>query len=525
MQRHLARLQALADTTQLNTGNVRSSKIICTIGPKVANRQDLNMLMAAGMNVARFNFSHGEYDWFASSFDLVRQVAKDRGRSDVAIALDTKGPEIRTGRFAKGSPAGDPSFALQIQRGDVLVFATDPALQESGDAANIFVDYADIGSTLQPGDAVLVDDGLIEFVVRESGDGWVRAEAMNGGSLGERKGINLPGKSLSLPAVSVKDRSDLEFGVQQQVDLVFASFVRRAEHVQQLRDVLGRAGAGIQIISKIENLEGVQNFEGILAESDGIMVARGDLGIEIPAPKVVVSQKLMITRCNLVGKPVICATQMLESMVVQPRPTRAEVSDVANAVMDGADAVMLSGETAKGKYPEEAVKAMSYICAEAEAAIDPETMERRQQLVMPKNASAAEAVSAAAARTAQDAQASLVIVVTETGEAPRLVAKYRPSVPIVAVCLDEAVARRCCLLRGVIPVHVPLDEATQKLAMHNPTQIVNSVLSKALEQIQDLKIGKGGKIIARGDKAVVLHDADITDNSELCDWAMRIVDV
>jgi len=516
MDRHLTRLQALANTTEparSGSGFVRHSKIVCTIGPKIANEKDIGRLMSAGMNVARFNFSHGEYDWFANTFEIIRKVRRERNRLDVAIALDTKGPEIRTGRLAKGSAAGDPGFQLSIKPGDSFLFANDAALMESGDASNIYVDYSDIGSTLQPGDAMMIDDGLLEFVVTESGNGWVRANAVNAGSLGERKGVNLPSKCLSLPAVSEKDRRDLEFGVEQNVDMVFASFVRKAEHVQELRNVLGSAGSGIQIISKIENLEGVQNFDGILKASDGIMVARGDLGIEIPAPKVVVAQKLMISKCNLAGKPVICATQMLDSMISQPRPTRAEVSDVANAVIDGADAVMLSGETAKGKFPEEAVRAMCGICVEAESAIDVETVERKQQLVMPKDASSPEAVSAAAARTAQDARKALVMVVTETGETPRLVAKYRPHVPIVAVCLDEAVARQCSLLRGVVPIVVPVDAC---LDGHNSTQVVNSVIKRAVEFVKEKNIAKEGT-------AVVLHDADITDKTEMSDWAMKIV--
>jgi len=516
MDRHLTRLQALANTTEparSGSGFVRHSKIVCTIGPKIANEKDIGRLMSAGMNVARFNFSHGEYDWFANTFEIIRKVRRERNRLDVAIALDTKGPEIRTGRLAKGSAAGDPGFQLSIKPGDSFLFANDAALMESGDASNIYVDYSDIGSTLQPGDAMMIDDGLLEFVVTESGNGWVRAAAVNAGSLGERKGVNLPSKCLSLPAVSEKDRRDLEFGVEQNVDMVFASFVRKAEHVQELRNVLGSAGSGIQIISKIENLEGVQNFDGILKASDGIMVARGDLGIEIPAPKVVVAQKLMISKCNLAGKPVICATQMLDSMISQPRPTRAEVSDVANAVIDGADAVMLSGETAKGKFPEEAVRAMCGICVEAESAIDVETVERKQQLVMPKDASSPEAVSAAAARTAQDARKALVMVVTETGETPRLVAKYRPHVPIVAVCLDEAVARQCSLLRGVVPIVVPVDAC---LDGHNSTQVVNSVIKRAVEFVKEKNIAKEGT-------AVVLHDADITDKTEMSDWAMKIV--
>eukprot|EP00928_Gymnodinium_smaydae_P081134 TRINITY_DN64703_c0_g1_i1.p1 TRINITY_DN64703_c0_g1~~TRINITY_DN64703_c0_g1_i1.p1 ORF type:complete len:582 (+),score=149.83 TRINITY_DN64703_c0_g1_i1:39-1748(+) len=519
MDRHMARLQEMASTTapasQMCNGLLpRYAKIVCTIGPKVANERDLDMLMAAGMNVARFNFSHGEYDWFADTFALIRKVEAQRGRSDIAIALDTKGPEIRTGQLKEGSPSGNPGFTLNIKPGDELVFSTDASLASTGDAKTVYIDYADIGNTLSAGDPMMVDDGLLEFRVVEAGDGYVRATAVNGGQLGERKGVNLPGASVTLPAVSEKDRRDLAFGAEQGVDLVFASFVRKAEHVHELRAALGPHGKNVKIISKIENLEGVQNFDAILAVSDGIMVARGDLGIEIPAPKVLVAQKLMITKCNMVGKPVICATQMLDSMVSNPRPTRAEVSDVANAIIDGSDAVMLSGETAKGAYPKEAVTSMSGIVREAEAAIDPEDLERRQQLVMPKPAPSMEAVSAAAARTAEDQGASLVMVVTETGAAPQLAAKYRPTVPIVAVCNDAAVARQCALLRGVIPIVVPF----QTDCSSNPTAIVNNVIGRAVARVKEMNIASGGI-------AIVLHDADITDQSEMDDWVLRVVDM
>ena len=273
--------------------------MVCTIGPKIANEKDIAMLMESGMNVARFNFSHGEYSWFEEVIAIIRKVKADKGRADVAIALDTKGPEIRTGQLAKGTPAGDPGFLLDITQGETFLFTSDPALSAaSGPDNKIYMDYADIGDTLSPGDTMMVDDGLLEFEVSEVGDGWVNAVALNSGPLGERKGINLPGAELTLPAVSEKDKADLAFGAEQGVDLIFASFVRKGEHVTELRQALGEKGKNIGIVSKIENLEGVQNFDAILEQSDGIMVARGDLGIEIPAPKVFVCQKPVAVPLN-----------------------------------------------------------------------------------------------------------------------------------------------------------------------------------------------------------------------------------
>ena len=516
LDRQLHELQVLANTTEPAAQEhqfLRKSKIVCTIGPKVGNADDIAMLMAAGMNVARFNFSHGEYSWFEEVIGIIRDVKRQKKRADVAIALDTKGPEIRTGHHAKGTPAGDPGFALPIARGDELLFSADPALADAGDGASQYVDYPEIGTAVRVGGSLMVDDGLLEFVVTEAGDGWVRAEASNDGSLGERKGVNLPGAALTLPAVSAKDEADLAFGAAMGVDMVFASFVRKGEHVDDVRAALG--GHPARVISKIENLEGVQNFDDILARSDGIMVARGDLGIEIPAPKVFVSQKLLVAKCNLVGKPVICATQMLESMVVNPRPTRAEVSDVANAVVDGADAVMLSGETAKGAWPEASLRTMSSVVREAEATMNEEYIADRQQIIMPHPCSSLEAVCAGAAKASHDQNASMLMLITETGEGPRLAAKYRPSVPIVACCSSEATARACALLRGVIPIVIPWNSAE---ASDLITIDVKKVIQAALARVRAMGIVTSGR-------ALVLHDSDISDGEEMSDWVLRLVDV
>ncbi|KAJ1974760.1 Pyruvate kinase [Dimargaris xerosporica] len=428
----------------LKPSETRKSSIICTIGPKTNDVEVMNKLRTAGMNIVRMNFSHGSYEYHGSVIANARKAQELQPGRPVAIALDTKGPEIRTGLMKGGED-------VPFQTGHEMIFSMDEAYAESGTADVIYVDYKNLPKVIKPSKIIYVDDGIMSFEVLEVLDNSVKVRALNNGKLSSRKGVNLPQTNVDLPALSEKDKNDLRFGVEQGVDMIFASFIRSGQDVRDIRAVLGEQGRHIKVISKIENHQGVMNFDDILKETDGIMVARGDLGIEIPPEAVFVAQKMMIAKCNLAGKPVICATQMLESMTTNPRPTRAEVSDVANAILDGADCVMLSGETAKGSYPEEAVQMMSHVVAMAEATIcyPPLFNEVRTLTSRPTGNTEATAISAVSA--SMDQNAAAIIVLTTSGESARLVAKYRPQVPIITITRSDSVGRQIHLYRGCYP--------------------------------------------------------------------------
>uniref|UniRef100_A0AAQ5ZHD5 Pyruvate kinase n=1 Tax=Amphiprion ocellaris TaxID=80972 RepID=A0AAQ5ZHD5_AMPOC len=431
----------------------RNTSIVCTIGPASRSVSKLQEMVKAGMNIARLNFSHGSHEYHGETIKNIRE-AVETVTSDplyyrsVAIALDTKGPEIRTG-LVKGKVEEE----VELQKGSSVRVLTSADDKDKTDGTLIWVDYPSLPKVLSKGGRIYIDDGLIALKVKEIGPDWVDTEVEAGGVLCSRKGINLPGCDLvGMQAVSERDEADLRFGVAQGVDMVFASFIRSAQDVKDVRRVLGAHGRGIKVISKVESRQGVVNFEEILAESDGVMVARGDLGIEIPAEKVFIAQKMMIGRCNSAGKPVICATQMLESMVSHPRPTRAESSDVANAVLDGADCVMLSGETAKGLFPVEAVAMMHSICREAEAAIFHQQLFEELRRLTPLSSDPTEVTAIGAVESSFKCCAGAIIVLTSGGRSAHLLSRYRPRCPIIAVTRSPQVARQSQLLRGVFPV-------------------------------------------------------------------------
>jgi len=433
----------------------RKSKIVCTIGPKSQSVEKLSQLLHAGMNVARMNFSHGDHEYHLTTIENVHEACKITNRL-CAILLDTKGPEIRTGKLKGGQP-------VQLQAGQELTILTNTDAKFQGDNQTIAMDYVNLWKVVKPGSIIKIGDGLIVCQVVTTQPHTVKVIVQNTAKLGEKKGVNLPGSPVDLPAMTQRDIDDLLFGVKHGVDFIAASFTRQAQDVIEMRKVLGEAGKNIKIISKIENQQGLDNFDSILAETDGIMVARGDLGVEIPIQKVCTAQKMMIRKCNIVGKPVITATQMLESMITNPRPTRAEAADVANAVFDGTDCVMLSGETANGDYPVEAVETMAKICRTAEAAIDYSSVFINMMQLTKTPLPRPEAITSSAVKAALDLVAPLILCLTETGSSARFLAKYKPSVPVLTATPVEQTARQCLVSRALFPIVVQRDLTESQL--------------------------------------------------------------
>ncbi|WP_295628461.1 pyruvate kinase [uncultured Intestinimonas sp.] len=430
---------------------MRKTKVICTLGPAVDSEETLRELILAGMNCARFNFSHGTHESHLATLVRLRRVRDELG-APVATMLDTKGPEIRIKSFAGGpvTLVKDQDFTLTTE--DV-----------PGDEHQVSVTYENLHNELAPGCRVLVDDGLVELQVQKIEGRRILCTVDNGGVLSNNKSINIPDVHIQLPSLTEKDKEDLKFAVEQDYDFIAASFVRKASDVEDIRACLREyGGESIRIISKIENREGVENLDAIIAASDGIMVARGDLGVEIPAHEVPILQKKMIKATIRQGKPVITATQMLDSMIRNPRPTRAEVSDVANAVFDGTSCVMLSGETASGKYPIEALKTMVDTAVAAEGAID-YWGRFRESALLPGVSSISDAITHSCCLTAMDLGASAILAATKTGYTAKVISRFRPGCPIIAVCQSEKTRRQLAISWGVHPLLTGEVDSTDRL--------------------------------------------------------------
>ncbi|AJD91745.1 pyruvate kinase [Jeotgalibacillus malaysiensis] len=442
---------------------MRKTKIVCTIGPASESIEKLTQLMEAGMNVARLNFSHGDFDEHGARIKNIREAAAKLGKN-IGILLDTKGPEIRTNTMENG--------AIELVAGNEIIVSMEEVV---GTTEKFSITYSDLVNDVHEGSKILLDDGLIglEVLSIDKNAGEIRTKIMNTGTLKNKKGVNVPGVSVNLPGITDKDANDILFGIEQGVDFIAASFVRRASDVMEIRELLEKNGSPkINIIPKIENQEGVDNIDEILQVSDGLMVARGDLGVEIPAEEVPLVQKQLIRKCNAVGKPVITATQMLDSMQRNPRPTRAEASDVANAIFDGTDAIMLSGETAAGDYPVESVQTMNNIASRAEEALDYKAILSKRSKRFERNMT--DAIGQAVAHTALNLEVNAIIAPTESGHTAKMISKYRPEATIVAVTADSSVSRRLALVWGVYPQVGEKTETTDEMLDMAVTESLNS---------------------------------------------------
>ena len=418
---------------------LRKTKIVCTLGPATEDDAILRAMIQAGMNVARLNFSHGTYEGHAQNIRRIRALSAEL-HTPVGIMLDTKGPEIRLKTFR--------DHRIKKKKGQLFTLCTDDV---EGNAEHVSITYADLPADVQPGTTILIDDGLVGLTVEAVSKTEIQCRVNNGGVISDRKGINVPDANLSMPFISQKDREDILFGIQENVDFIAASFTRTEEDILAIRKLLtDNGGKGISIIAKIENMQGVQNIDSILAVSDGVMVARGDLGVEIPLEQIPIIQKMIIRKAYSRGKQIITATQMLDSMIKNPRPTRAEATDVANAIYDGTGAIMLSGETAAGLYPVEAVRTMARIAQVAEASID--YVQRFRDSVPRPSANITNAISHACCTSAQDLNATAIVTVTKTGFTAKMLSRFRPGCPIIACAPVERVVRQLCLSWGITPL-------------------------------------------------------------------------
>ena len=451
---------------------MKRAKIVCTIGPASDDLDVLVKMMQAGMNVARLNFSHGTREEHARRIDLIRRAAGKTGKN-IALLLDTKGPEVRLGLFEQ------PVF-LQAKQKIILTTA-----QVKGDTHRLPVLFKGLPQHVSPGSSILIADGLLEFKVLSVQEGEIECEVIHGGEVASNKGVNIPEAALDLPVIAEQDREDILFGIERGVDFIAVSFVRRAADVLMVREILEDVRASPDVIAKIESREGVNNLEEIIEVADGVMVARGDLGVGIPAEEVPLVQKMIIKKCNQAGKPVITATQMLESMIHNPRPTRAEASDVANAILDGTDAVMLSGETAIGRYPIDAVEVMTRIASRVEESLSyDESLDRRGRgQACPVTVT--DAISHATWAVTEDLSAAAIITFTQTGYTARMVSKYRPRAPIIAATPEMKVLRKLALVWGVQPLLIA------------PIKDTDSMIASAIE------ISLAAEMVKPGDLVVI----------------------
>ncbi|MRG87683.1 pyruvate kinase [Salinibacillus xinjiangensis] len=453
---------------------MKKTKIVCTIGPASESVEKLEQLIESGMNVARLNFSHGDHEEHLQRIKNIREAASNKNQT-VAILLDTKGPEIRTGDMKNGE--------VQLTKGEHVIVSMNAV---EGDESKFSVTYPGLIDDVHVGSKILLDDGLIELEVTEVNRdaGEINTKILNSGILKNKKGVNVPNVSVNLPGITEKDANDIVFGIEQGIDFIAASFVRRPSDVLEIRELLEKYHAeNIHIIPKIENREGVDNIDDILEVSDGLMVARGDLGVEIPPEEVPLVQKELIKKCNMAGKPVITATQMLDSMQRNPRPTRAEASDVANAIFDGTDAIMLSGETAAGLYPVESVKTMYNIAVHSESSLDHQMIfENRTREV---DVTITDVISQSVSYAAETLQVSSILTPTESGHTARMISKYRPKASIVAVTAHEKVQRQLSLAWGV-------------------TAVIGKTVNSTDEML-DIAIDRGldSGLFERGDKVII----------------------
>lgn len=468
---------------------MRKTKIICTLGPAVDNDNMIKELISSGMDCARFNFSHGTHEEQKVRMDRVRRISKEMN-VPIPLLLDTKGPEIRLKDFENGS--------VIIKKGQLFTLDTDK--ETLGDETRIGLTYDKLAKSVKKGTRILIDDGKIDLKVDEVKGTKVICKVITGGKVSNHKSINVPNVEIPMTYLSEVDKSDLLFGIEEKVEFVAASFVRTGDDVKKLRKFLNdNGGKSIKIISKIENAQGVNNLDEIIDLSDGIMVARGDLGVEIPFEKIPALQKYMIDQCNIKGKIVVTATQMLESMTENPRPTRAEVSDVANAVYDGTTAIMLSGESAAGKYPAVAVKTMASIASNTELSIDYD-----EQFYVDEDSmehSVKTAVCASAYNAAKYLDAKAIVVMTRSGVTARILSYFHPTCPIIAATIDDAGLHQLNLVWGVTPIPAMDLDSTESF----------------VDYAKD--IAKASKLVKSGDKIIVVCASDLNSDNDI----MRIV--